>query len=1850
MTDGFEFAPEGAPKDEGIDITPSSPALPDSILTKRAARADYALGADSPGVNVLGDEFKNGRENQLREVTASRANTAFKAEKIAAVQASVQAGGKLTPEQTNQIVEIGTTPEANPDTVLEDKFANRTVMAGVAGEPEKNAVMKKAFEDHPIRAQEQMRNSIVMASNRQQAHSVYEETQAAYDNLPWVAIPSMGIGQKDQQDKLGALSQNVFSMGMAQYVRQRNLITSEPEKGLLSVLPGRNKLEQIEALYLRPEGVKAALMAVAGPQSELFKTAPGDALDFVRAAVQYSTSDSYVDNALAIADVAGAVPVGSLGKGIAGLRGARPAIRTVEAEQALNRGVSAAEGVLQGGTKAPVTEAEKAAQAGGQAAIDVLGTSSKAPTPGYYVPEAAVKRPWESQPRMGEFRMQGGTPRYFTDDGAEVAVSRVPEAGMIRIDPQASTTTRTYTNKEGTVNFDSPSKDGSKTIYVDKKGYEKLSAVLDEDQDYRLLQDDKGRYFVGDNAKGGKAVKGTTVQASDTPKEGLHPVRIPEGNDPHRFEDFGSRITRVDEQVQQNVKFGPTIVDKSEVETRKAMGDIVKSQGYDNPTDMYSKMGMTNKAAESGLTERLAIEAAGKSDDINDVRRAVPSNASPVPYPDNVSSMSWKRTQEIMNEFKAGLGATRVERLPPGAFQTAVDGAKMAVQKYNRVSTDAIRDQVTNYDLLTNTYSVETRIGKPNGELFDTSAQATHYKNLQYRMGSSAEVRQEGTKFYLAHKQDVDETQSIVRQNLTTGNETPRSMVTALLNFGGHYPLRSSATTVSQFQRTGRTTAAMAPNALRDTISEASKELQSIATSLNKSQRNELNDILVHNRDFIPPNGTSKDRGFFYQSTGEFEQAFFNKFGKMPTDKQSQAYEQYTRISDLDWTLRESEVFRDKARQGVRDYRFKFTDRQGQQVETGFVNGKEVKDMYPLSTPDANVYVLPDNGFTTKYELKDASAYSKNVNDKLKSGEYKIIQMYDPRSKPLKDATGIKDDIHFVITDKFDERAIQWGQNVDYRPGGHVIYNDQFYIKQPQVGTGSKGRTTYFGDTSLKSFATQREATEWAQKYTKAVKMFKANDPGFDAFVSANLPETPNDMRRMFGDGTLSPDHDIFMTQAGRDVLQSNSDFLAQNPAYQGLKDTRAAYDMSQVQDGSFLADRGAQLSTIKNVGTEANPVWQNVPAELMDPYSALGAGIDQIVRARWMSDYKMQAAESWIAEFGHMFDQSKLPMDKLRQNPLYYLNHVDGVDKGIIKTNPEAYAAMMTARDNIQRFIGARSDIGSILDGVTARIVDRVTGVAGNKIANGTEIAINGIRSAPEHIRTATFHAVDGFWNPVQIFQQALGAINAIAISPKNGMMGLAASRVANFARKTEDAAILSKYGDIAAATTGWSKADFLEAVQAWKESGIHHVGGEYIARNIEEPTLFRGVIGSNIDKGTVFFRKGEEINRDVGYFTAYRDWKDKNPGRALDNRAKTEIISRFETLNGNMTKASAAAYNEGFASIPTQFFTFNLRLSEQMLAVGTGKQLTAAEKARLFAVNAALWGVPSAISGATMGMLPYVNYDDIKQEAIKRGINLSDRFIEGMTEGWAQVAMNMIAGQKPGESVSLHRFAPAADQTKIFSDIQTGKKDWIELAFGASGGFMKKVWASTEPFRVYAQDAFTKDGDFQIKTNDFIGLATNVSSFNNLERAVIAINTGKYMSKAQSVQSDVDNFQAVLLGLGLSPQKVQDAWQSKAILEAQKTAQKKLEQAIYEDAQIAFRAMSEGDGQTFHDYMSRIKTRMVAGNFTLKEEKEIWKKATRNQDSMIDSVNRQWLERGKPNQTIPGVQKYFDNLNNGK
>src|SRR5690606_13631739 len=120
------------------------------------------------------------------------------------------------------------------------------------------------------------------------------------------------------------------------------------------------------------------------------------------------------------------------------------------------------------------------------------------------------------------------------------------------------------------------------------------------------------------------------------------------------------------------------------------------------------------------------------------------------------------------------------------------------------------------------------------------------------------------------------------------------------------------------------------------------------------------------------------------------------------------------------------------------------------------------------------------------------------------------------------------------------------------------------------------------------------------------------------------------------------------------------------------------------------------------------------------------------------------------------------------------------------------------------------------------------------------------------------------------------------------------------------------------------------------------------------------------------------------------YLQWRERNPKAVWNDKAISEVLSRAEMLSGNMTAGSNAIWQQGIPSVPTSYWSYNVRLMEMF----TGKRLSYAEKGRMFATFGLLWGVPSALGLSPAGIFPLQDF--YRQYLLDKGIDVSDSVLQ--------------------------------------------------------------------------------------------------------------------------------------------------------------------------------------------------------------------------------------------------------------
>jgi hypothetical protein len=402
------------------------------------------------------------------------------------------------------------------------------------------------------------------------------------------------------------------------------------------------------------------------------------------------------------------------------------------------------------------------------------------------------------------------------------------------------------------------------------------------------------------------------------------------------------------------------------------------------------------------------------------------------------------------------------------------------------------------------------------------------------------------------------------------------------------------------------------------------------------------------------------------------------------------------------------------------------------------------------------------------------------------------------------------------------------------------------------------------------------------------------------------------------------------------------------------------------------------------------------------------------------------------------------------------------------------------------------------------------------------------------------------------------------------------------------------------------WRPGEFKEAMELLKRTGFENVGQEHaLVDHGMTPKVVSSVGHDFLDAGTLFFRGAERNMRYGAWYTAYREfrdggggkmnWKAHPTGRVTDEELG-QIFERAEMLSGNMSKASRATWQDGIASIPTQFLSYQLRLMEQF----TGKRLTWQERARLLTTYGSLFGIPTTfgISGIPFG-------DILRKYALENNYVVGDKWYQtAIMEGIPSLTIGLITGKgdlSKGTYLNIgHRLgAPGFDQIR---EVLVGDKPWWRLFGGASWSTLSGMWEAGDGFRTAMGSMIRGDGkSFPLTPNDFMAPLKQIASVSNGMRAYAAVQTGRYMSRNETLmQTDVPTTQALFMyATGLQSQRIEDTsimtWSLKNKEELEKYATKQ----YLKEMQRAWMAGAANDPEQRHNFLKRAQTWLEISGF---------------------------------------------------
>ncbi len=511
------------------------------------------------------------------------------------------------------------------------------------------------------------------------------------------------------------------------------------------------------------------------------------------------------------------------------------------------------------------------------------------------------------------------------------------------------------------------------------------------------------------------------------------------------------------------VDFSKPAVSEAPGAAESVLKDTVRANA--SPTTdagrQLNDMGDVQRAAELRVTSRAEqiFTGQGTIRDQKQIADDVPSIFRPDTIVEglapNLAQNMGRRLMSRLQQNSEKISDTvanlvKVGRLPEEALQVAIRNEAKRLQDDFLGPEDAILEVrwVRPDDTASNVGRVGLYFGKKDGNLFATPDEAVSYVRNHYGLEPMEfTVQSQGQGFAAVVTRHLDETDSLVRAQVRVSDNVKPSLANTFLGW-----LRTADDRVSAQQRGNRLAVVHGRSALEDAFRSSIDNIG----RMTKRDTEDLALVMKKNRTEPDSRWTGEGEpptGNFYDTAQDFAESFHSVHGRFPSEQQTLAYFTYRQLNDWDWVMRNMGVYRDKARQGTESILLKMSDDgpDGRVQKNEVFDGKTIKSMPWNAKEDAGIVVHRDGQPHEYYRLQAANS-SPEQKDKieglLKEG-YKLIQVDNPTRIPGEGRLG-NETVNFVLTKDVEVRPISYKQ-IPYRPGWHVEYPQEWFVKQPKI-------------------------------------------------------------------------------------------------------------------------------------------------------------------------------------------------------------------------------------------------------------------------------------------------------------------------------------------------------------------------------------------------------------------------------------------------------------------------------------------------------------------------------------------------------------------------------------------------------------------------------------------------------------------------------------------------------------------------------------------------------------------------------------------------------------------------------
>jgi hypothetical protein len=389
--------------------------------------------------------------------------------------------------------------------------------------------------------------------------------------------------------------------------------------------------------------------------------------------------------------------------------------------------------------------------------------------------------------------------------------------------------------------------------------------------------------------------------------------------------------------------------------------------------------------------------------------------------------------------------------------------------------------------------------------------------------------------------------------------------------------------------------------------------------------------------------------------------------------------------------------------------------------------------------------------------------------------------------------------------------------------------------------------------------------------------------------------------------------------------------------------------------------------------------------------------------------------------------------------------------------------------------------------------------------------------------LRSLAFDMKMGTFNPDQFVVQASSAMNIMAISPMNGLKAAASYLPLRAAMLRPDPETIREVYKRSGSFIGMTEEEFIESIAYLRKSGRFEVNQNITELN-NTANITKGAINKFREKGRVFFNEGERVQRLMASNVAYREFRKAYPVLDVTTDVGFRIMDDFITnradaLTMNMTRASAAWWQQGFMSLPTQWLSYQAKLMENIFF---GANLAKDERIRLGLSQLVMFGG----AGIPLGGWAVNSFVDETSEGIDKDAYTFFRY------GLLDLTLSKIIGEPTALSARLGIGDGLIDLYRNFLD-----KNFAQLIGGPS---LAIAWDTTSSAITGFSSLF--NSDIEITQYDIGKVLRHVSTFDKVAKDYYLIQTGEFINKKGQVLAEGMNpWNALWNTLGIPFQEVE-------------------------------------------------------------------------------------------------------------